>query len=271
MAAEKVVIAYGTNINPSWKKEPSKSTSGESAGNMAPRNKTTIKRSPFWDVDYRSFWVLDNDGVQMVDLPPEFYMNMPPDAQCLFSTNGGVYRKKCADLCQPRKVTLWLGLKVYQSACVIRSNFTSFMRDVKEPKNWTDLYQYFDSYDLWNNGVYNCWNVIKLIAEDNKSIEPLIREDKRTVVDQWIDQWMSAEGNPNILEGWTKGTDILLTLHKGDFGNGGVGQLDTEGLEMLREALVKRYNQHMLSKQQKQVRTWLGKRFVFPSHNTQGD
>jgi len=255
MAMEKVVIACGTNIVVPRETGPT--------GTMTPKPETPVARSPLWDADYKSFWVLDRDGTHMVDVPPEFYANMPPDAKCVFSTNGGTYGKKYADFCQPRRVSLWLGLKVYEKSCAIRGNFTRFMKDVKVPTTWTDLYQYFDSYDLWNNGIYNCWNVINLIAEDNKLIEPLVREDKLTVVDEWIDQWMSAEVNQGLLEGWDQTTDILLILHQGDFGCGGVGQLDAEGLEMLREALAKRYQQHMTSERVNQVQTWLG-RFLKP-------
>jgi len=247
MANQMAVIAVGTKIPP-----PKPAIMSE-----VWQVEANIPRSPLWDVEYKSFWTLDNVGRQMVDVPLEFYFNMPLEAKCLFSTNGGSLPKKTVDPANPRQVSLWLGLKVCYIASTVRRNFTRLSRDIKPPTVWTDLYEYFDAYDLWNNGIFNCWNVITLMAEENRQTEEEILEEKLIVVDDWIEKWMSAEGNPARLDGWAQGTDVLLALHPGDFGCGGVAQLDAQGLEMLRDRLVIHYHRRLKLKRESHVQTWL--------------
>ena len=211
-----------------------------------------------WTDSFQNIDIVDNAGYTMVDPEPAFYLNMPRDARAMFSTLDGKYAKREV-MTVRRTVWKWLGLKIYQKALHVRQQFPLLMRQVKKPGNWMDLYHYFDAHDIYNFGPYNLWNVISLLHEQNLEIEPGVRAAKLSIVDEWIEQRLSGAGNPQLLESWTLGTDIINILHPGDFSYGGVGQLDEVGLAMLRQALERKYHEYMSMTQQVQVQTWLSK------------
>lgn len=60
------------------------------------------------------------------------------------------------------------------------------MRSVTKPRMWTDLYEYFDGYDLYVDGVAFCWHVIMQIANRNEYIDKLKQRDVNNYAAQWV-------------------------------------------------------------------------------------
>ncbi len=262
------IIVCGTNVPPAWENSATKTAkqSLDKPTNVSAGQSTVPPQG--WNVWYSTYSILDvKSGRYLPDPCLTFYLNMPHDAPAHFSTEFGQREKRgfagCTTL-PARSPTHWTSLKVHEKACVLRNKYPLECMKIEEPFGWMDLYKHFDAQDLYEYGAYNIWNIIKsLAAENSNSLGPVPAEPKPTPFDTWINEWLLVEENRHKLETYVDGTlnDILDLLHPGDFGNGGVGQLELRGLNMLRHTLFHKRDELLLQDQHNpkaQIQNWLG-------------
>jgi hypothetical protein len=68
----------------------------------------------------------------------------------------------------------------------LEKQYPDFVRRIKEPRAYRDLYEYFDGYDLWVEGVQFCWHVIATIGNKNAFINRLAVAEIDVYAAQWV-------------------------------------------------------------------------------------
>ncbi|KAI6778938.1 uncharacterized protein J7T54_003874 [Emericellopsis cladophorae] len=101
------------------------------------------------------------------DVPSSFYTHVPPGSAALFSRNGGRRPFRFMQHFLPeRRVFHWSVSQVH-SVCksLARKQWRAVMQvKNKRPDINTQLYDYFDSYDLYHYGAVNLANVLAGIS-----------------------------------------------------------------------------------------------------------
>lgn len=70
----------------------------------------------------------------------------------------------------------------------LRKNFPGMIYDVVQASGWTDLYKYFDAYDIYVEGPAFCMHVVNYIAEENIRLLPLIEAE----IDRYAAEWVTC-------------------------------------------------------------------------------
>jgi len=75
---------------------------------------------------------------------------------------------------------------VREKIVALRQKYPTFVRLIKEPKSYRNLYEYFDGYDLWVEGVVFCWHVIATIGNQNAYYNKLADRE----IDEYAKEWV---------------------------------------------------------------------------------
>lgn len=78
------------------------------------------------------------------------------------------------------------GRDVWKMVTVLEKQYPNYVRRIEHPRTYMDLYEYFDGYDLWVNGVLFCWHVISTIARKNAYLNHQADQEIDTYAGQWV-------------------------------------------------------------------------------------
>lgn len=157
--------------------------------------------------DYRMSPQMNVRGVPYIYIEEypraEFYLNPPPLAESLFSTNLGHQSPRRVACVQPnRQVYLWSADEI-QSVCnSVRQRFWALMRDMPCPSNLGELYLWFDAHDLYNYGTINLWNVIQHMYTENTFITRGYQDMVDVEINRWANEWLFYHANKSKLLAW---------------------------------------------------------------------
>jgi hypothetical protein len=113
------------------------------------------------------------------------------------------------------------------------------MKSMQKPSCWDDLWSYFDTYDLYNYGAMNLWNVVNHLYDENQIIAVDMNKVAAVEVGHWADQWLFDDFNCQKLEQWdeTKGPVVsLLTQDDWEL----IGRIQTDVIALVESALTHR-------------------------------
>ncbi|TPX10745.1 uncharacterized protein E0L32_008314 [Thyridium curvatum] len=235
--ASQVIIACGTNIAPV---PPTYQIPGGQVLNFD-------SNAFMQETGMRTVYVMDHHGNWMADAPAELYLNMPPDMAATFSTGMGAEPKKILKDLLPagRKLVRWSADDMWERARVLRARWPDAVNGMfNKPQAWADLFQYYDSEDLYFLGALNVWNLVNLIVKINLAMTERELQSKLFQVQNWVEDWMTWEGNRMMLECWepTQSQNILVILSDYDRKEGGCGDFQHyEDEQLLKLTLEKRY------------------------------
>ncbi|RGP67206.1 hypothetical protein FLONG3_8601 [Fusarium longipes] len=173
-------------------------------------------------------------------LPVGFYKNPPPEAGAIFSTeNGARPFRRMEQLMPQRRIHLWNKDEI-QSVCnSLRRLYWDHMKSMQKPYCWDDLWSYFDTFDLYNYGAMNLWNVVNHLFDENKMIAMDVKKVAAIEAGHWADQWLFHELNCQKLQQWdeTKGPIVSL-LTQDDWQS--IGNIDAPDMSLVESALKHR-------------------------------
>lgn len=221
----------------------SSSSSGSGSGSS-----TTLQAGSFIENDPRprapEVWQTTVTGELIPEAPSHYYINIPNSAAAKFSTRHGMLPKRQFGNWLPSRVIQhWSLQQVHEKSMYLRKHFWRDMLKMSRPARWEDLYEYFDAFDLYHQGVYNLWNVIHYTINGNEYWAGPVFQEEKAVIDDWVEKWMTSSTNVEKLSRWDPSTDILSIMDEYDRRVNGVdGDLETRSVAMLRLALEAEYN-----------------------------
>ncbi|KAK4192492.1 hypothetical protein QBC35DRAFT_459212 [Podospora australis] len=198
------------------------------------------------------------NGQSIPEPHPEFYLGMPNGVQCKFSLNPQLTapRYLYGNFPQRQPLIAWDDQRVKAKADLIQAEYPDEANKVTRPKDWIDLYQYFDAMDLWFQGAWNLWSVIDLLGVRNMDrvafskahLETLSHMDPKVLssvvpwsdqqtatVDDWVYKWLTHEQNRQKVAAWNRKGDILHLLWYEDWL--AIGDCSPQATVHLRKAL----------------------------------
>lgn len=119
-----------------------------------------------------------------VELPNSFYLG-DHGGRALFSTKNGEQQKRTIELPFPASVVRTsFQQDVYNEAKRLRSVVSEELySQVRQPRTWYDLYDYFDAYDIYVKGALFCCQVLNEIFNGN--------EHRRETLDRIALRWIT--------------------------------------------------------------------------------
>jgi hypothetical protein len=151
-------------------------------------------------------------SVKKDPLPVEFY-DVPDHCKAIFSTRLGTIPKRKLEVPYPYQI-VHSNIKqdVEVKAHMLRGQFPGHICAVKAPTEWTDLYKYFDAYDIYLEGAEFCIQILYQIDAENQRLEPLINAE----IDQYAADWVAW--NENMVANIPLHYDILNFLSQEETG-----------------------------------------------------
>lgn len=204
-----------------------------------------------WNGRTKWLYVETANGEKVIDPVMAFYRDPPPDAKCIWSTDHGrqapAFFDKNALTLPQRDLAIWRDDKLSSVGHQYQMKYWEDLKFLIRPETFEDLYKYFDSATLWQNGAYNMWNLINMLATTAHHRWPQVLAEWRIRIDTWVNDYVHVrpgyQHNQDILREWN-GLQDPLELANGflDWNYEEVNEvLDLQQQDMLREALISQY------------------------------
>lgn len=204
-----------------------------------------------WNGRTKWVYVETADGERIIDPVVAFYRDPPPDAKCLWSTDHGrqapVFFEKHALTLPPRNLILWRDDKLSSVAQQYQQKYWEDLKYLVRPEKFEDLYKYFDSATLWENGAYNLWNLVNMLLTTAHQRWPQVVAEWKHRIDNWVSDYVHVrpgwQHNQAVLREWNGMQDPLELANAFlDWNYEEVNEiLDLQQQDMLREALISQY------------------------------
>ncbi|KAM0322666.1 hypothetical protein ACHAQA_009255 [Verticillium albo-atrum] len=172
-------------------------------------------------------------------LSVEFYTEPPEDIKAVFSTRYREFEpRKAKDVFPRRELKLWDAQKIQNTANSIRKKFWASMRSMPQPEVWDDLYDYFDTHDIYFEGALNLWNLLVHLHNENKSLLADFQRTMTCEVSVWADEWAKEPGHKEQLLAWDskKTIDVLNILSTEELEE--IRSVDHVELSVVRASLI---------------------------------
>lgn len=174
------------------------------------------------------------------NLPIGFYTNPPDDAAATFSTLRG-HRpfRQMKHLLPERTLHLWTGDEVQAVCNSVRRVFWDYMKQMKRPYCWDDLWTYFDAYDLYHYGSLNLWNVINHMYDENQIIAADATKEYAIHIGRWAEDWLKHDANKAKLRGWDEAQGMVFAILS-DEDRASLGNIQDDVVPLIASALKAR-------------------------------
>lgn len=171
---------------------------------MAPANPSAEERAA--KAGPPPTWGVDND--KKFEPPMEFFLNFPRHAPALFSTNNGMRPRRSLDqFLAPRAIFPWNASQILTAANTLRKYHYPLFKYIQKPASYTDLYHYWDAYDLWHMGAYNLWNVLNYLHSEMEKEMPTLIAETRTCIEGWASTLLQNPACRSKLMAWDPDAD----------------------------------------------------------------
>lgn len=184
----------------------------------------------------------------IIDPHVGFYRNPPPNAKCRWSTDDGKRQPNNFDKAHmnmpPRQLWLWDDNELQTVADKYKQTFWQDLKSLTRPNTFHDLYEFFDSATLWENGAYNLWNLMNMLVTEAHQRWPAVLAYWKKEIDEWVHallyEWPGCEDNQNALKQWNGHSDPLVDVRFNDNYNANVAldELSPQEAAMLRDELI---------------------------------
>ncbi|TLD22075.1 hypothetical protein PspLS_07779 [Pyricularia sp. CBS 133598] len=132
---------------------------------------------------------------------PGFYFACPQNKSYIFSAakkkghggHGGPSGIRLQNGFLPyRDITADTSEHTWHRAAQLQKTHPDICKKVnKRPKEWEDLYEYFDGEDIYQMGAYNAWCVVNLLYEMNLHISEDIEAEWKKLMDLALYEWLA--------------------------------------------------------------------------------
>ncbi|WQF89462.1 hypothetical protein CDEST_14476 [Colletotrichum destructivum] len=176
-------------------------------------------------------------------LPNTFYSRK--DIKAIFSTNNGEVPTRGLNMNHfvgSRELDLWSAEDIQGRANSIRKKHWRSLKSLKEPSCWEDLYDYFDTFDIYFHGALNLWNLMHQLYNENENISHGNIRSTAVEVGIWADEWIAKTENQIKLRAfhcWSGDIIGLITRRVWDE----LKKLPSIDIMLIRYALCHRQNQ----------------------------
>ncbi|KAI0011368.1 hypothetical protein F4779DRAFT_615611 [Xylariaceae sp. FL0662B] len=160
-------------------------------------------------------------AIEAAGLPPppstygwnHFYEGEPPvtfftdpisrGTQAIFSTGNGMRPFRAVDKpIYERPGKYWHATKIQDVCNGIRKEYYSQCKYIQPPRNYWNLYTYFDAHDIYHQGAQNLWRVIQHLFYENQYIMPELLNQMTTTFEGWAGRVLSTEAGREKLYNW---------------------------------------------------------------------
>ncbi|KAF9871933.1 hypothetical protein CkaCkLH20_10565 [Colletotrichum karsti] len=196
--------------------------------------------------NYRMVEPVDDSSLRkFVDtLDRSFYYQPTKPVRAVFSTENGQLppRFLAADsVILGREMTLWSAADIQTRANSIRKKFWFVMKDMPKPAYWEDLYDYFDTVEIYQNGPLNLWNLITHLHHENQQLLKNLHNELAFVTGLWCDEWISKAHNQQKLRFFKNWNHVLAIFDEQDLKE--MQGMEPHKVDLLKMALIHRQNQ----------------------------
>ncbi|KAJ2985878.1 hypothetical protein NUW58_g5300 [Xylaria curta] len=119
--------------------------------------------------------------------PVDFFTHPPENSAAVFSTLFG--RRPFRSVENPtdkRNGHYWWAAEIQRVCDELRRNLPDVCRKIETPRNYWDLYKYFDAYDIYYRGAQNLWNVINTFVFENEYAAEVVRKEQKIQTEQYM-------------------------------------------------------------------------------------
>lgn len=109
-----------------------------------------------------------NDQYLAGEPPVDFFTQPPRDCAAIFSTGNGTRPFRFVkDPRYERDGSYWWAAEIQKTCDGLRRHIPGLCRNIESPRDFWDLYKYFDAVDIYERGAQNLWNVINMLVWEN--------------------------------------------------------------------------------------------------------
>lgn len=150
----------------------------------------------------------------------EFYLTAPRSSLSLFSLGGKPWqppRQLSLPFVSRDEVQPWTPQEVEENVTYVMSLYGEYLRrqaaegQFVHPTKWTDLFWFFDSFDIWKNGPMNLLNVVTRVCAIVCGDETAAKARKR-IIERFVDGWVADKVNHSRLMSWKGDCEPLFLL-----------------------------------------------------------
>jgi hypothetical protein len=101
--------------------------------------------------------------------PPISFFTQPPQnsAAVLSTENGRRPFRMVENPTYERPGYYWWAAHIQQVCNELRRNMPQVCKSIEAPRDYWDLFKYFDAYDIYYRGAQNLWNVLHTLVFEN--------------------------------------------------------------------------------------------------------
>ncbi|KAI1815414.1 hypothetical protein GGS20DRAFT_597008 [Poronia punctata] len=111
--------------------------------------------------------------------PIEFFDKVPENSPAVFSTVNGTKPFRLVDNpTYERSGHHWWAAEIQLVCDELRRNLPDTCKTIEAPKDYWDLYKYFDCYDIYYRGAQNLWNVINTLLFENQYVQSIVDKEQ---------------------------------------------------------------------------------------------
>ncbi|KAI1122213.1 hypothetical protein F5Y10DRAFT_287388 [Nemania abortiva] len=111
--------------------------------------------------------------------PVTFFTQAPKDSAAVFSTHSNRPFRLVENPTYERPGKFWWAAEIQRVCDELRRMMPEACKNIEPPRDYWDLYKYFDAYDIYNRGAQNLWNVINTFVFENEYAQGLVDKEQR--------------------------------------------------------------------------------------------
>ncbi|KAJ3573244.1 hypothetical protein NPX13_g4768 [Xylaria arbuscula] len=118
--------------------------------------------------------------------PPICFFEQPPkDHAAVFSTyNGQRPFRFVKDPTYERPGSYWWAAQIQTTCDGLRRNMPDICRNIEHPRDYWDLYKYFDAQDIYERGARNLFNVVTTLVWENNYVRQCVEQEQKMQTEQ---------------------------------------------------------------------------------------
>ncbi|KAI1748809.1 hypothetical protein F4782DRAFT_534089 [Xylaria castorea] len=119
--------------------------------------------------------------------PVAFFTQPPKSSSAVFSTlfDTRPFRFVEDPTCE-REGHYWWAAEIQRVCDELRRNLPDVCKGIETPRNYWDLYKYFDAYDIYYRGAQNLWNVINTLVFENEYAQRIVENEQKMQIERYM-------------------------------------------------------------------------------------
>ncbi|KAK5636883.1 hypothetical protein RRF57_012595 [Xylaria bambusicola] len=129
----------------------------------------------------------NNDQYLAGEPPVSFFTQPPKGCAAVFSTMLGTRPFRFINNpTYEREGYYWWAAEIQKTCDGLRRHMPDVCRNIENPRDFWDLYRYFDAVDIYQRGAQNLWNVIKTLIYENDYARQVVEVEQKWQMEQHL-------------------------------------------------------------------------------------